>query len=173
MASQASKGYKLTTKAFGLLLLLPLLPLIAVIITFWFLYGLILSLFVWCFWCPRDQYVLFVYSDSPIWRDYIETNILPKLEENAIVLNWSQRSKWKRSLSTQTFRYFGGYRNFNPLAVVFYPFRIPRSFRFYKPFRDFKHGNVVPLNEVESELYNHLEKLGIHGLSERKDTSRH
>jgi len=34
--------------------------------------------------------ILLVYSDSPIWHDYIEERILPHLGERAVVLNWSQ-----------------------------------------------------------------------------------
>ena len=37
------------------------------------------------------QDTLFIYSDSPIWREYMINEVLPLVHERAIVLNWSQR----------------------------------------------------------------------------------
>jgi hypothetical protein len=97
--------------------------------------------------------VLFVYSDSPIWRDYIDERILPLHAERALVLNWSERRRWRPSLSRMTFHHFGGSREFNPLAVVFRPFRRTRTFRFWQPFRDFKHGHPEALHAMERDLF--------------------
>jgi hypothetical protein len=46
------------------------------------------------------------------------------------------------------FWYFGGSREFNPLAVVFRPLRLPRVFRFYEPFREFKHGKTEAVENM-------------------------
>jgi hypothetical protein len=55
----------------------------------------------WLLWLPRGKDTLFIYSDSPIWREYMINEVLPLLHKRAIVLNWSQRRKWKRwSLAT-------------------------------------------------------------------------
>jgi hypothetical protein len=43
-----------------------------------------LHLLVWVFWLPRGQDVLFVYSDSPVWHDYIEAEILPNIRRRAV-----------------------------------------------------------------------------------------
>jgi hypothetical protein len=112
-----------------------------------------LHIAIWMWWCLRGRDILFVYSDSPIWREYIEQRILPYIGERAIVLNWSHRKRWRISLGRLAFHHFGGYRQFNPLAVVFHPFRRTRIFRFWQPFRDFKHGNPEALRQIESQFF--------------------
>ena len=81
---------------YAVLYLAVLLPLLA-------LYSLCLRLAVWSWWCLRDRDILFVYSDSPVWHDYIEQSILPHLGERAIVLNWSERKRWRFSLKRMAF----------------------------------------------------------------------
>jgi hypothetical protein len=107
---------------------------------------------IWVWWCLRGRDILFVYSDSPVWHDYIEERMLPYLGKRAVVLNWSQRKRWHISLARIAFSHFGGYRHFNPLAVVFRPFRRTRTFRFWSPFREFKHGHPEALHRMESEF---------------------
>ena len=130
MAVQRKKKRRGLPDALALLLFVILLPLIAVAIAlylaFCLLQGGFLNVVAWRCWCAHGRYVLFVYSDSPIWHDYIKEHILPRLGERAVILNWSQRSQWKRTLAVMTFRYFGGSREFNPMAVVFRPFRLAR-----------------------------------------------
>jgi len=108
---------------------------------------------IWAWWCLRGRDILFVYSDSPIWHDYIEDRILPYLGDRAVVLNWSRRKRWRVSVGRLAFHHFGGYRQFNPLAVVFQPFRRSRTFRFWQPFRDFKHGHPEALHRMETEFF--------------------
>ena len=93
----------------------------------------------------RGRDVLFVYSDSPVWHEYIEQRFLPHLVRRAVVLNWSERNRWNLSLGQVAFRFFGGRREFNPLAVVFRPLRRTRTFRFWTAFRDLKHGRPEAL----------------------------
>jgi hypothetical protein len=143
----------------GLLLFMLISPLIIVAITFHLLAGLLIHLAVWCCWCARGRNVLFVYSDSPIWHDYVEAHILPRLGERAVVLNWSHRGRWRRTLAVLAFRYVGGHRTFNPLALVFRPFRRARHFRFYEPFREFKHGKAQAVTEMERELFDLLDRI--------------
>jgi hypothetical protein len=112
--------------------------------------------------------VLFVYSNSPVWHQYIEKNILPRLPPNTMILNWSERRDWGRvSLAYAAFRVFGGSREFNPLAVVVRPLRWAKCFRFWKPFRDFKHGNPETLLRMERDLFDQLR----HGSAERQRES--
>jgi hypothetical protein len=76
----------------------PLIPilllLIPFILTYEFLRGLWLGFMVKQKWYPQKKYLLFVYSNSPNWKEYIETNILPVIADYAIVINWSERSHW-------------------------------------------------------------------------------
>ncbi len=135
-------------------LLLPLVIACAVATAILFLASSVfLHIAIWTWWCLRGRDVLFVYSDSPIWRDYIEERVLPHLGPRATVLNWSRRKQWRFSLSRLAFYHFGGSRQFNPLAVVFKPFHRTRTFRFWEPFRDYKQGHPDALHALERELF--------------------
>jgi hypothetical protein len=134
--------------------LVPVLLIVAAIAVLAFVVATVcLHITVWSWWCLRGRDVLFVYSDSPLWHDYIEAAILPHLGKRAVVLNWSQRKRWRISLAGLAFHHFGGYRQFNPLAVVFRPFHRSRVFRFWQPFKDFKHGQPEALQQMEREFF--------------------
>ena len=116
-----------------------------------------LYVLVWAWWIGRARRrVLFVYSDSPNWKEHIEVNILPKLPPSTVVLNWSQRRSWpKFNLSVILFRCFAGEREFNPIALVFERFDRVERYRFWQPFRDAKHGRPEALQMLEARLFKH------------------
>jgi hypothetical protein len=150
----------------GVLLGIPLalifIPLLIVSLLYVLVLTLCLHIAIWCCWGLRGLDILLVYSDGPVWHDYFEQNILPLLGERAVVLNWSRRREWRFSLATIAARHFGGRREFNPLAVVFRPFRLTRTFRFWQPFQDYKHDRPEALQRMESEFF---ELIGV----ERRD----
>lgn len=116
--------------------------------------GLLLHVLLWLLWSPVGKRVLLVYSNSPTWQSYIEERIIPRLPPETVVLNWSERRRWRRwSLAYLVFRFFGGRYEFNPLAVVIRPFRWGRTFRFWRAFRDFKHGRRETLAKVEAQFF--------------------
>ena len=132
----------------------PLLIAVAVVaLALYLISSVCLHILIWTVWRTRGRDILFVYSDSPIWHDYIKQNILPRLGDRAVVLNWSERKRWRLSLSRMAFYHLGGYRAFNPLGVLFRPFRRGRTFRFWGPFRDFKHGHPEALGQMEREFF--------------------
>jgi hypothetical protein len=145
------------------LLFLPLLiPLIIVALLVSAFKATLLYALVWAAWCPRGRNVLLVYSNSPIWHDYIVANIVPRLPRSTAMLNWSERRDWRAyRLPVMLVRFFGGSREFNPMIVVFLPFRHARVFRFWKAFQDRKHGNHQSLAAVERELFDFLSQSGI------------
>jgi hypothetical protein len=101
---------------------------------------------------------VFVHSNSPVWQDYIAANILPRLPSDAVVLNWSEHLKWKWfSFPVRVFRLFGADTEFNPMGLVCTPLRGVKTFRFWRPFRDFKHGNDKPLKELEKKFFKYLD----------------
>jgi hypothetical protein len=155
---QARRG----AKWWQVVVIIPFLPfllvLVVIALTCFAVASVCLHATIWTWWCLRGRDILFVYSDSPMWHDYIEERILPQLGERAIVLNWSQRKRWRISIARLAFHHFAGYRQFNPLAVVFRPFRKSLTFRFWQPFKDFKHGHPEALRQMESEF---LESIGI------------
>jgi hypothetical protein len=136
------------------LLLISLSPLLLIALLLYFLYGAILYFAVWLTY-PK-QLVVFVYSDRPTWKDYIEREILPYIQNRAVILNWSDRRKWKNSLAVLAFRYFGGHRNFNPMVIIIRPFRFAKTYRFYEAFRDFKHGNAQKVEKIKGDLFNDI-----------------
>jgi hypothetical protein len=137
-----------------IVLLLPVIIASAVAAVVLFLLSTVcLHVAIWTWWCLRGRDILFVYSESPIWRDYIDEQILPLLGTRVVVLNWSERKKWPASLARWAFYHFGGYRQFNPLAVTFRPFRRTRMFRFWEPFREFNDGDPAPLRALEQQFF--------------------
>jgi len=147
--------HSLSRAAIACLLLAVLSPLIIVVLLLWVIATISLYISVWLLWCTRGKDILFVYSDSPVWRDYIENHIIPDIEARSVILNWSERRFWLRkfSLASLLFRHFGGYREYNPVAIYFQPFWRHRSFRFWKPFRDWKHDRPASLQQVEDDFF--------------------
>jgi hypothetical protein len=139
------------------LLVLFILPLVIASVISQLLFGLLLLIVIWSWWCPRGRDVLFVHSNSPIWKDYLAEHILGRLGRRAVVLSWSERSQWRMNLAVIAFWYFGGSQDFNPLAVVFRPFRLPRVFRFYGPFREFKRGETEAVKKMTREFLDHIQ----------------
>jgi hypothetical protein len=133
--------------------------LVVIAVLLWLISALLLLSVVWLTWCPRRRYALVVYSSSPIWQEYFETQVIPRLGERAAVLNWSERKRWTPSLPVMLFRVFGGAREFNPIAMVFQPLVWPRQFRFYKAFRSFKHGRPEEVDKLRLEFFRLLDTL--------------
>lgn len=136
------------------IVLLPLvLPLALFAVTSHLAYRALLYLVVWAFWLPKGKDILFVYSDSPIWHEYMAKQVLPVVQERAVVLNWSERKKWSQwLLSAAVFRHFGGAGDLNPLVILFQPFRSARVFRFWSAFKDWKRGSTEPVERLRQEL---------------------
>jgi hypothetical protein len=132
----------------AVLLVVVLARLIQVVV----LYGL-----VWVWWIGwARRRVLFVYSDSPNWKDYVEANILPKLPENSVVLNWSHRESWNKfNVSVMLFQSFAGAQEFNPIGLVFERFTVVERYRFWQAFRNAKHGRSDALQVVERRFLEH------------------
>ncbi|MGB8061410.1 MAG: hypothetical protein WCF26_05930 [Candidatus Sulfotelmatobacter sp.] len=91
------------------LLLLPfVLPLALLALILAVLHRCTLRLLIQIWWLPRGKDVLLVYSDSPIWREYMSSEIMPLVRERAVVLNWSERRQWRWwSLAVSAFRSYG------------------------------------------------------------------
>ena len=64
------------------ILILPIaLPLALVALALHLLLRAVLYLLVWLLWIPKGKDVLFVYSDSPIWCEYVTSHVLPLVRE--------------------------------------------------------------------------------------------
>jgi hypothetical protein len=140
-------------------ILAALLPLVVAVFAFWLAAAVLLQLAVWTTWCARGRYALVVYSNSPLWREYFEEHVIPAVGDRGVVLNWSERKAWPYSLSVALFRFFGGRREFNPLAIVFQPLAWPRRFRFFRPFKALKDGRPREVEEMRHELLELLDRV--------------
>jgi hypothetical protein len=143
-----------------LILLLPLIiPLLMCIGVLYLFASIFIYLAVWLWWNSRGIRLFYVYSNSPHWKGHIENEILPRLPEGQIILNWSEKKRWKNmSLASMVFLHFGGQREFNPMALIFNPFRRAKVYRFYRPFQEFKHGKPDALTKLEAEFLQELNK---------------
>ena len=145
-----------------IVVLLPILiPLAVCFLILMTIASMVVHLSVWVLWSSRGIRLLFVHSNSPVWQDHIQKEILPRIPQQSIILNWSERKKWRPSLAAMVFHHFGGHRNFNPLGIVVKPFRRAKVFRFHEAFEDFKHGKPDALNKIESEFFTALKPSGV------------
>ena len=154
MTRQKPKIAQRIGNALLVLLVLPIvLPLALITLTFWFAHRMALYGLVWILWLPKGKDILFVSSDSPIWQDYMATQVLPQIKERAVVLNWSERKEWSPlSFRSRIFHSFGGGREFNPLVIWFRPFRPARIYRFWGAFRDWKRGYKEPVERLCKDM---------------------
>ncbi|HSL43838.1 MAG TPA: hypothetical protein VK897_10425 [Anaerolineales bacterium] len=144
----APKKLKAGSKIFVAFFLIIFSPILILPVLLYFLWGAILYIAIWL--TQRKPFVIFVYSDSPTWKEYIEKEIVPHIQNRAVILNWSERRHWKDSLAVLAFHYFGGYRNFNPIGMVFRPFRFVKTYRLFEAF---KRGNVKRVEEIKREFF--------------------
>ena len=135
-------------------LLLPIiLPLAIVGLVLHFLNKVVVYLLVWVWWLPKGKDALYVSSDSPIWKEYMETEVFTLVTERAIVLSWTARSKWpKWSFAVRVFRTFGRGRDFNPMVILFRPLHRASIFRFLPAFQERKHGDNASIEELRRDL---------------------
>ena len=100
-------------------------------------------------WFRHRTWVVLVYSDSPKWKDRIESQIIPALPAGSVILNrsvpWS-----KTSLAGRVYRHFAGQHEFCPIGIVFYRWRWVHCFRFFQPFQDATRGNLATLNSLQA-----------------------
>jgi len=123
----------------------------------YFLYRLILLITVWIFWLPNGKNSLVIYSNSTIWKDDFENKILPQLDSNVVVMNWSERRLWRKySLESMCFRAFSGRYEYNPIAMKFRLFRWVKRVRFFKAYKASKHGDNTLLEARKEELFSML-----------------
>jgi hypothetical protein len=124
--------------------------------SFW---GLLLNVAVWLTWIPKGKRMLLINSNSPVGGKHFHREMVAPLQDEAAVLNWSERKQWLRwRRAVQCFRHFRGETCFNPMVIVFRPWRRPKIFRFYEAYRDAKHGHMSELHGMQDELFRFLGK---------------
>ena len=119
-------------------------------VRFWFRHG------------RKGKRILFVYSDSANWKDYIETNILPCIKAHAIILNWSKRRDWgsRMQLETKLFNRWAGPGEFVPVAILFSLTGRVRTFRLWQLPENPKRGKGKVSKEAEQALFETVKQFG-------------
>jgi len=147
----------------GIPLLIALIPIIIPVIVVGLIYGYFRDLaLAWRFrrrFLPEGKIGVFVYSDSPNWKEHVETHILPRVTERFVILNWSRRAEWvnRRPLEVRVFQRWAGSRSFNPIAIIVRRFGTVDTIRFFDAFRAHKHGKSDELRRAEQRLFEIVE----------------
>ena len=106
-------------------------------------------------WFPKGKNVLFVYSNRKIWKDYFETNLIPKIQNKSIIINWSNRHQngWdKNSLEAKALNAFRPSYNFYPLVIVFDTQKAVKVFPLYDSFLKKIKSNSKEYQDIESQI---------------------
>jgi len=105
----------------------------------------------------RKSRVILVYSDSPKWKAQIETQIVPDLPENTLILNISKPGLGhSANFDYHQYKYWAGSREYCPMVIIRRPFRKPLLFRFYKAFRKSSGGDSTELQALIQNLHSAL-----------------
>jgi hypothetical protein len=142
----------------GIAIMIPLIPILLPLLA---VYGIVRlargRLLVWRFrrtWGAKGRVALLVYSDSPNWKTYIETNILPLVEDRVVALNWSKRAQWRRGkpLEVRLFEHWSGEKEYSPMVILVPPKGKVKTIRLFQAFKDLKHGKAELLHDLEKRL---------------------
>ena len=112
-------------------------------------------------WMAERRFIVFVHSDSPVWKEHLNERLFPLINDATVFLNWSHRKQWKLKtpLEAKMLWHWGGPREFNPMAIIVPPKGRVHVIRFYKAFRDMKHGKPARLERAERELLDRLSDI--------------
>jgi hypothetical protein len=102
-------------------------------------------------YAPSGKDVLIVYSDSPHWGKYIEASWLTRWGDRAVVFNRSR--PWKsEQIEARLWFAIAGSAEHTPVAIVVRPSGAPQIVRFWRAFRERKHGDDAALRAAEERL---------------------
>jgi hypothetical protein len=107
-----------------------------------------------------------VTSDSPLWRDRIRDEWLPRLGPRAAVLNASRRDVSERSAATALASAFGAgdsrpgakvtSRDWCPLLIVVAPDGLATAYRLHRAFGDLRDGDGESLAILEARAFSRV-----------------
>ena len=164
MGRQVTKDARYYLRAsVGILFLLLLLPILVPALLGMGAYSFLKSiLLVWQFrrtFGPQGKIGVLVYSESPNWKEYVETQILPRVATRLVTINWSRRAEWMRRkpLEVRVFEHWAGEREFNPMAIIIRGYGRVQTIRFFTAFRAHKHGKADELRAAEAQLFGAVE----------------
>lgn len=145
-----------------------LIPAIPILLVSAIIYRICIGCLVRLLWFPKSKYLLVVHSDSPVWTPYIDELLLPTINGHAVALNWSKRKSWSQlSLAVHVFQAFVGSSNHVPSVVLFDRWWKPQVYRYWKPFKAYKHGKPQEVDDLTKKLKSDLDHF-VQSRSRRK-----
>lgn len=115
-------------------------------------------------WFPRGKHVFFLYSDSKKWKDYFEKELAPKIQDKAVIWNWSTRQKdgWKENLiEAKVLSLFRPIGYFHPMAIVFLPSGEVETFQFCTPYVDMLKSGKDDYKKLEKKFLTLVQSINI------------
>jgi hypothetical protein len=113
-------------------------------------------------WFPQSKYVFFLYSDSRKWKEYFESELIPKIQDKASIWNWSTRAQsgWGTdSIEAQIFKLHRPLGRYYPIAIVFIPGGVVKTFQFYTAYVDMIKSGDDRYKSLENEFLALVEAL--------------
>lgn len=140
-----------------------LLPIIVPCLLGWGVYRVVRRVvLVWRFrrtFGAQGKVGVLVYSNSPHWKEHVETRILPRVGARLVTINWSHRAEWSdpKPLEVRVFEHWAGSRAFNPMAIIVRGYSSVQTVRFFEAFKANKHGKPDHLRRAEQQLFGAVE----------------
>jgi hypothetical protein len=136
-----------------------------------FVYRLGIKVRFWLRYGRKGKFILFVYSDSSNWKDYIETRILPRIKDHSVVLNWSKRREWESQMpfEMKVFAQWAGSNEFTPTAILFSAIKKVKVIRLGPPSQPAKHGKDRASKESEQALLKAVHQAGHSSKTSRQE----
>ena len=108
---------------------------------------------------PKGKFVLLAYTNNRKWVPYIEEQLLPRIGDVCVIVDRSD-AQWKERfpLEANVISHWGGFREHNPLAVIFPAGERPRVIRFYKAFQDVQRGKRERLEHASQQLLDSVDQ---------------
>ncbi len=155
-------GRQLAT-VLGVLLLVVLLPIVVPVLLGWGAYSVARGLvLVWRFrrtFGAQGKVGVLVYSDSPHWKEHVESRILPRVGARLVTVKWSRRAQWPdpKPVEVSVFEHWAGSRAFNPMAIIVRGYGRVQTIRFFEAFKASRHGRPDELRRAEERLLEAVE----------------
>lgn len=112
-------------------------------------------------WFLQGKYVFFLYSDSKKWKEYFETELIPKIENKAVIRNWSTRLQdgWTNDMEGRILKLYKPLGYFYPIAIVFLPNDEIKTFQFYTPYVSMVKSGKDEYKKLEAEFLDLVKTL--------------
>jgi hypothetical protein len=137
----------------GLVTVFALFPLGVAYLAVWLVATWLLHVALAVAWLPRGRRVLYVASDDPRFKPYLDAHVEPRLPKSTVRLNGSERAGWSSlDLGVWLYRLWAGDRSESGVVVVVRVLRGPLVLRFARALEAVERGEPGPLRALEAKL---------------------